>query len=134
MASERFVAEFKRSKLNGVDRWEPVEIKRYSEQTFKLAILPVPRTRANLSAMHAVFKGNPPSCPVCGQAFLEFYEGVVIDEASWTGDDIFGTTNVGGVLLVTDGFAKFIAAGKFTGVPLVPAETFVPSWARKSPA
>jgi hypothetical protein len=134
MASERFVAEFQRSKLKGVERWEPVEIKRYNDQDFKLAILPVPRTRAKLSEMHAVFEDNPPDCPVCGQTFLESYEGVVIDEASWTGDDIFGTTNVGGVLLVTDGFAKFIAAGKFTGVPLVPAETFVPSWARKSPA
>jgi hypothetical protein len=134
LASERFVAEFERSKIKGVERWEPVEIKRYNEQTFKLAILPVPRTRAKLTEMHAVFEGNAPDCPVCSQADLKSYEGVVIDKASWTGDDIFRTTNLGGVLIVTDHFAKFISAGKFTGVPLVPAETFVPSWARKSPA
>jgi hypothetical protein len=134
MASERFAAEFQRSKLKGIERWEPVEIKRYNEQTFKLAILPVPRTRAKLSEMHPVFMGNPPDCPVCGTAVLDSFEGVVIDEASWTGDDIFMTTNLGGMLIVTDRFAKFIGAGKFTGVPLVPAETFVPSWARKSPA
>jgi hypothetical protein len=134
MASERFVAEFQRSKLKGVERWEPVEIKRYNEQTFKVAILPAPRTRAKLSEMHAVFTRNPPDDPVCCKAPLESYEGVVIDEASWTGDDIFRTTNLGGVLVVTDRFAKFTSAGEFTGIPLVPAETFVPSWARKSPA
>jgi hypothetical protein len=132
IASERFVAEFERSKLKGVERWEQVEIKRYNEQTFKLAILPVLRARAKLSEMHAVFMGNPPDCPVCGTAVLDSYAGVVIDEASSTGNDIFRTMNLGGTLIVTDRFAKFISAGKFTGVPLVPAETFVPSWAQSS--
>jgi hypothetical protein len=134
IAAERFVAEFERANLKGVERWESIDIRGYNDRDFKLAILPVPpRTCAKLEEMHAVFKGNPPDCPVCCQAFLEDYKGVVINEASWTGADVFQLTNLGDVVMVTDRFAKFIAAGQFTGVPLAPAETFVPSWARRSP-
>jgi hypothetical protein len=129
VASERFVAEFERAGLKGIERWEPVEITNYQEQRFKFAILPVRSVRAKLKEMHAYFKDDkPPDCPVCGTADLDSYDGVVVDEASWIGDDIFELTNLGGPLIVTDRFAEFIASGKFTGVPLVATETFVPSW------
>jgi hypothetical protein len=131
MASDRFIAEFERAKLTGIERWEPVEIARLPNRVFKLGLLPVAKTRANLREMRPIFSGDPPDCQTCGAATIESYEGVVVDQDSWTGDDIFQFTNLG-ILMVTEPFVDFITAGKFDGVMLVPAAEFVPSFARKT--
>lgn len=131
MASERFIAELERANLKGIERWEPVEIARLRNRVFKLGILPVAKTRVNLHEMRPIFSGDPPDCHTCGAATIESYEGVVVDEDSWTGDDIFKVTNLG-ILVVTEPFADFIAAGQFDGVSLVPAAEFVPSYARRA--
>jgi hypothetical protein len=144
IASKRFVDEFERANLKGVERWEPVVIEGYSDyegdslpsptapdRIFKLAILPVPKTRAKLAEMHPTYKANPPDCLVCCQPRPTAYQGVVVDETSWMGADVFLLTNVG-VLVVTDKFVDFVASGEFTGFDLVPAAEFVPLFVRRS--
>jgi hypothetical protein len=144
IASDRFVTEFERANLKGIERWEPVGIQGYSDYegdslsspaapdgTFMLGILPMPVTRATLAEMHPTYKAGPPDCLVCGQPRPLSFEGVVIDETSWTGADVFPLTNVG-VLIVTDRFAEFVQSAEFTGFELVPAATFVPSFVRRS--
>lgn len=141
IASERFAAEFKRAHLTGVDRWEPVHIKGYSDyegdpiaspadltRTYHYAILPAPRTRAKLR--HAVYTGPPPVCPVCQGAALESYQGLDVDETSWTGADVFITINAG-LVVVTDRFAGVCQAGEITGMHLVPTAEFEPSWSQR---
>jgi hypothetical protein len=142
IASDRFVKEFKRAGLTGVERWEPVDIEGYNDyegdpivapavvnRPYTYALLPAPKTRAKLRK--AVYKGPPPDCAVCREGRgLESYEGFVVDDASWTGADVFMTTNAG-LLVVTDRFADLCNAGEFTGVHLLPAAKFVPSWVRK---
>ncbi len=140
IASERFIAEFEHAHLKGVERWEPVSIEGYSNYwekklkrpapagTYKVAILPVPTVRAKWEEMHP--RRVPKSelvwvgCAVCGRRPRDwgFFKGVVVDEESWTGADIFELSNAGGRFVVTEAFVKFVAAGKFLGVPLVPAE------------
>jgi len=144
IASERFVTEFKRSGLTGIKRWEPVQIEGYNDyegdptaqaavsRSYKLAILPNPTTRTKLDEMHAVYNGAAPSCPVCNAPEgLESFEGVVVDEASWKGADIFELTNLGDIL-VTDRFAKFCEAGEFTGIRLISTDKYVPSWVKRT--
>lgn len=141
LASQRFVDEFGRAKLKGIERWEPVEIEGYNDydgdlllspsapgRLFELAILPVPTTRARWDDMHPVFKGDVIGCDLCGRRgrVLDSYQGVVVDEASWTGADIFALTHYGSALVVTEAFMEFVASGEFTGVPLKPAAEHVP--------
>jgi hypothetical protein len=142
IASERFVTEFKRSGLTGIERWERVQIEGYNDyegdptdhavvnRAYKVAILPFPTTRAKLDEMHAVYKGSPPDCAVCGvPRILGSYEGIVIDETSWKGADVVDVINIG-LFVVTDRFAEFCQAGEFTGIRLVPTAKYVPSWAK----
>lgn len=67
-------------------------------------------------------------CAVCGRSpqASDTFEGVVVDEESWKGADIFQLTTLGGRFIVTEAFVDFVAAGKFLGVPLVPAAEHKP--------
>lgn len=138
IASDRFAKEFKRAGLTGVERWESVQIQGYNDyegdpiapqaevvRPYRYAILPSPRTRVKLR--HVVYEGPLPDCPVCRRGNLESYQGVVVDETSWAGADVFMTINAG-LLLVTDRFADVCRAGELTGINLVPTAKFEPSW------
>jgi hypothetical protein len=142
IASLRFVTDFERASLKGVQRWEQVQIEGYSDEDgnplsspaapagiYKLAILPVPTTRAKWEEMRMASKGGLIGCELCGRRgrLLESYEGAVIDEQSWTGADIFQVAHNADIYIATESFVEFVAAGPFTGIPLVPAAEFVPS-------
>jgi hypothetical protein len=130
IASPRFISEFDKANLKGIDRWEQVELRPAIDKSYSLAVLASPTTRAKLDEMNPVFNGPLPDCSVCGGANLDSYERVVVDEPSWSRGDIFAFTNVG-VMAATEQFAQFVAQGAFTGIDLVQAERFVPSFARK---
>jgi hypothetical protein len=142
IASERFVTDFEGANLKGVERWERVEIEGYNDDDgnplsspaapagiFRLAILPPPTTRVKWDEMHTVFIGPLIGCEICGRVsrHLDSYQGAVIDEPSWTGADIFQLAHLSDIYVATEAFVEFVAAGEFTGVPLVPAAEFVPS-------
>jgi hypothetical protein len=142
IASDRFATEFERKGLTGVERWDRVQIDGYNDyegdpipaqavvnRPYKLAILPAPITRVKLG--NAVYEDDEPDCAVCSQGrSLESYQGFVVDETSWVGADVFMTTNTD-LTVVTDRFADFCHAGEFTGVLLLPAATFEPSWSKR---
>jgi len=149
--SERFVAEYERAKLKGVERWEPVSIEGYNNYwekklkrpapagSYKLAIWPAPMVRAKWEEMHPtpIVKGDKlvwVGCEVCGRQprACDSFRGVVVDEESWNGADIFQLTNIGGRFIVTEAFVKFVSAGKFVGIPLVPAAKDRRSKARRA--
>jgi hypothetical protein len=142
IASQRFVTDFERANLRGIERWERVEIEGYSDDDgnplsspaapagiYNLAILPVPTTRAKWEEMRMVFRGGLTGCELCGRRgrLLDSYEGAVIDEPSWTGADIFQVAHNADIYIATESFVEFVAVGEFTGVPLVPAAEFLPS-------
>jgi hypothetical protein len=142
MASQRFASDFERANLKGIERWERVDIEGYSDDggnplsspaapagIFQLAILPAPTTRAKWEEMHTVLNGPLIGCEICGRVsrHLDSYQGAVVDEPSWTGADIFQVAHLSDIYVATESFVEFVAAGEFTGVPLVPAAEFVPS-------
>ena len=146
MASERFVAEFEGAQLKGVERWEPVTIEGYNNywekhlkrpapaEHYKVAIFAPPTVRARWDKMHPKADGELGwiGCDVCGRQppNLDSWKGIVVDEDSWMGADIFQLTNMGGQFIVTEDFVDFVAEGKFRGVPLVPAAKDKPFRAR----
>ena len=143
IASQRFVTEFARSGLTGVERWEPVEIEGYNDyegnsipspaevnRAYAFAVLPAPTARAKLEDMNAEYEGVV-SCKVCGiPESLDSFEGIVLDETSWSGADLFGVTNLGQIL-VTERVVEFCERGEFTGVRLLPAADYIPFGPRR---
>lgn len=131
IAIDRFVADFERSRLRGIDRWESAELVGWNSTSYFYGVLPVPTAHADFSQMHPVFLDEPPTCPICRGATLDSYSGVVVDERSWSGDDIFLLMNIG-LLMTTERFVDLVAAGEYTGFDLVPAGEYVPSYARRN--
>lgn len=143
MMSDRFIDAFERSGLKGIEHWEPVIIEGYNNYwekelqrpapaaRFKVAVFPRPTVRVVWEAMHpepideAGFQWV--GCAVCGRNPTAYtFRGLVVEEDSWNGADIFHFSNIGGVFGVTEAFGEFVAKEKFRGVPLVPAEEYKP--------
>lgn len=94
-------------------------------EQYKVAIFPIPTVRAKWEEMHPKADGDVEwtGCHVCGRQprNVDSWKGVVVDEDSWTGADIFQLTSLGSRFIVTEAFFDFVAAGEFRGVPLIPA-------------
>lgn len=144
MMSERFIAEYERANLKGIERWEPVTIEGYNNywekklkrpapaEQYRIATFPRPMVRAKWDLMHPrPLPGtslNWIGCDVCGRhpSAAGSYRGIVVDDDSWNGADIFQLTNFGGCFVVTEAFAKFVAESKLSGIPLVPTAKYRP--------
>lgn len=143
MFSEGFITAFERAGLKGVDGWEPVTIEGYNnywekklkrpapKERYKVAIFPRPTVRVKWEEMHPTplhgMELASINCEVCGShPRWSDFRGLVVDEESWNGTDIFRFTNIGGCFGVTEAFVKFVAEGKFRGIPLVPAAEHKP--------
>lgn len=143
IASERFVSEFKSSALTGIEQWEPVKIEGFADyggdsihgalvrQRYFVAFFPSPRTRLKLDQMSTTSKGRV-ECKVCGRGMIvDSYHGVVVDEESWSGEDIVRMTNLE-VIVASERFARFFEAGEFTGALVPPANAYEQSFSLKS--
>ncbi len=131
LATPNFQSMYDAAGLTGVIDWRPVEIVNLPGAVYRLTILPDPTVRADFSQMDIQFKSSP-NCSYCQQGIIERYHGVKVDEATWSGQDIFPLTNLG-FLLVTDRFKAVVDQNEFTGLSLVPASEFIPSYARTRP-
>ena len=127
LASRKFVEEWRKASLSGVESWHPVDIVDRSDISYFKPDLPHPTVRADLSKMHAEFEGEPSSCTVCARAPLKSFRGIVIDEKSWRRQDLFRPTNVS-QLIGSSRLYDRQDRMRFSGLKLVPAETFVPSF------
>src|SRR5262249_31398144 len=111
--------------VSGGNRWEAVELVNWNGEVYLHTVFPDPAVRAIYSRMDVEFV-TPPACPHCQAATLKRLRGVVVDEATWSGQDLFYLMSPG-LLLATERLKKVIDQNAFTGLEFVPAEEFVPS-------
>ena len=129
LVSPRFVVEWTHRDLRGVLEWAPVEVLNYVHPYY-LPIFPLPHIRAVLAQMD-VSMSDPSMCPYCDCArIVDSYNGVVIDESRWAGEDMFPLTNLG-ILLVTERVHSMFREHDFVGAKLVPAAEYRPSFAKR---
>jgi hypothetical protein len=130
--------------LRGIKRSFPINVVRMGT-TKKGMGLPVPElwgvdvihsnTRADFSRMDVEWSGNPPSgprCPVCGcggsGGWLKSWKRVVIEQNSWSGDDLFHAVNFTGKVILSARAAGIVASGGFTNARLIPCEDYAYSF------
>jgi hypothetical protein len=132
LVSERFVDAFLDSGLKGLTGFQPVEV--LSHRAFGRVkgdpptyFLVVPNVGpARIDAVVSGVEWGPethPKCPNClhGGGVLKRWQRIVIDLASWQGDDIFIPYVIPGTLMVSSRFRQWAELNEFTNLIFAPA-------------
>jgi hypothetical protein len=132
LVSQRFKQVWEGSKLAGLGEFDPVEvvkIKRHRKRLgdpppYFLTRLPRSRTAIDLAASEFEWE-SPPTCDVCrlGQ-IVKRWKRVIIDQSTWTGEDIFFARGLSGSIFVSARFKEFIGLNGIANAHLLPAESY----------
>lgn len=137
MVSEKFKRKYEESELTGVVNFYPITIKKMgttkkSNELIKPLLFGTNVKRTFTRVIYeemAVTWGNPPSnnyCKFCGPGggggagIYYGYERIVVDEKTWSGEDIFFCINMPGNVLLSERAAKFIVENNFTNCEITP--------------
>lgn len=124
LGSARFRDEYEHSGLRGLSNFEPVVCVSRKHFGAKLGDPPTyfsARPRLGGARVDPIASGiewgdgKQPTCDLClaGAGILRRWKGVVIDQSSWKGDDIFYPYGIPGVLVVSARFYEWALDKKF---------------------
>ncbi|MBK9262370.1 MAG: hypothetical protein IPM54_21530 [Polyangiaceae bacterium] len=129
LVSERFRTAWEAANLRGIEfaplekiRVRPARLGRKTVTYFHVA----PRrfgTRVDLTRS-LIEHGKPFTCNYCMSAGIDTIRGFAIDEASWTGEDIFIAWGLTGSIIVTDRVRQLRDEHGLTNVNLTPVEQY----------
>lgn len=141
LCQARVVASWRAHGLSGMDDAFPVQISRMGTTSRSNASprpslvgvkVPHTMTRVDHSRMDVEWASAPEagSCRTCGPGgggrggIIRRWQRVVIDAASWNGEDLFIAVNLSGVVLVSERAAAVIHSEGWSNVATVPVEQF----------
>lgn len=134
LISERFAEAFKAEGLTGLSGFHPVEITRVLRKRRGLKPGPPPRY---LFAMPAygnpaldrersrILSKKPPECTWCLNVGTDAIDGLVLEEGTWKGEDVFRPRGMWGVIIVSERFMRFAEKQAMSHLTLVPMEKYV---------
>jgi len=141
MVSERFKAIYEQEGLRGIEFFEPVEVVRVG--TRKRGDLPPDLPRyymvkviwdgANQDDVASkVVSKRAPKCSYCrvGGGLVR-QEGIILEEGSWKGADLFWGRGTPGVILVSERFKEVVERYRLKNAWLIPAEKY--AWDESRP-
>ncbi|OJT25297.1 hypothetical protein BO221_10720 [Archangium sp. Cb G35] len=73
------------------------------------------------------------TCNWCRETGVDSIHGVVLEQGSWNGDDIFTARGLPGSIVVSKRFADFVARHGFTNMKLTPTEEYTWDPLRRGP-
>ena len=128
LVSERFRDIYRRNQLKGLSGFEPVEIVRVKRKKktvgkppqYLRAAVPYTRTAIDLEASGCEWD-EPPTCPDCLYGTIRSWKRTIVDESTWTGEDIFIARGLAD-FIVTQRFKDVCEAHNVTNAVFVPAE------------
>lgn len=130
--SEKFRQAWLLERLNGITSFDPIEVVKI--RPAKVApqaprywhIIPlISSTAADYGRSHFLWD-RAPTCNYCGGgAGMDAAAGFVIDQSTWTGEDMFKARNVPGTVIVTERFAEMIRQHHLTNATLIPVEQYL---------
>lgn len=131
VVSEKFRQVWTEARLKGIDTFHPLERIRVrparlgrKTPTYFLARLKQFGTRVDLNRSLIEYNG-PFACTYCLEANVDSIRGFAIDEASWTGEDIFYAWGMPGSIIVTDRVRQLRDDHDLKNIRLTPVEKFV---------
>lgn len=127
LVSRRFADAWKRAELVGLEVFDPVRVVRPRRndvpEYLRTAVL---RSEAAVDeARSRIVRSRAPSCPVCRSGGLDAIRGLVLDDAMWSGEDLFEARGLQGLVLASDRLRRFVKHEGLTNVGLVPLDEYV---------
>ena len=132
LISQRFKQAWEQSQLVGLSGFENVEVinvKRHRKKigeppTYFRAVVVRGQTAINLVASEFEWK-NESACPVCRLAgVIKRWKRIIIDQSTWTGEDIFIARGLPGEICVSERFKDFCEINNMKNTLFVAAETY----------
>jgi len=132
LVSPRFEEVYGSNGLVGLEGFAPVEIVKVKSRRRATPEPPAYR-RADVARSEVaidveetgVVRGGPVECSNCLTSTINEIRGVVIDEATWTGEDIFVPRGLPGTITVSERFRDVCLQHAITNLKLVESRAFV---------
>jgi hypothetical protein len=129
LVSEAFRESWMKEGLQGLDQFDPVEVRRIRPKSASRTVPTYYRIHAPISitrideARSIVVADRKPTCEYCsGHRIINAIKGFSIDESSWAGEDMFRPRNLSGRLIVTERFKKIVESHRLKNVNLILVE------------
>jgi hypothetical protein len=133
LVSNHFVDLYSCSGLRGLEIHEPVEIAKITRREgaqpprmppqYLHSAIGRSRARIDISAS-GVEHESPPTCEECLGGLIMRWKRVVIEEGTWSGEDIFVARGFPGAILVSERFRDWFVANRINNGVLIPAEEY----------
>ncbi|HYO67453.1 MAG TPA: hypothetical protein VEU33_15365 [Archangium sp.] len=142
LVSERFAEAFQTEGLGGLQGFYPVEVMRVRRQRRGpkpsivpgyFLVIPVFGSAAVDKARSRIRRDSPITCDWCRSTGVDSIHGLVLEQGSWNGDDVFIPRGLSGTMIVSERFADFVARHGFTNMTLTPAEEYTWDPLRRGP-
>ncbi len=131
LVSERFKEEYHGHCLTGISEFEAVEVarvlnrKKIRDRRPQYYLASISRSRAAIDVEASGFVyGRPPTCPECKGGLIKRAALIVLEEGTWSGEDIFFARGLPGTIIVSEKFRKMCIEAELQNCPLVEASLF----------
>ena len=132
LVSPRFEEVYRSNGLVGLEGFEPVEIVKV-RSPHRLTPEPPAYRRADVAPSEVaidvertgVVRGGPIECSYCFTSTINGIRSVVIDEATWSGEDVFVPRGLPGTITVSERFRDVCVRHAITNLKLVESREFV---------
>jgi hypothetical protein len=134
LITERFAEAFKEEGLTGLSGFHPVEIARVRRKRRGpkpgpppryLYVIPAYGNPALDMARSRILSKKPMKCTWCRYAGPDAIDGLVLEEGTWKGEDVFRPRGMWGVIIVSERFMRFAERQAMSHMTLVPMEKYV---------
>lgn len=133
LVSARFAMLYKEATLIGLEGFKETEILKIKRRGGSRLRLPPPkyycvkvvRSRAaiNIKASGLVLR-EPPTCDECRDGFIIRTQRVILEENTWSGEDVFFARGLPGTIITSERFKDFFEDKGINNGLLIPAEDY----------
>jgi hypothetical protein len=135
LVSQRFLVLYEEHGLKGLSGFEPVAVTKVKRRRKVIGDLPayvravVTRSQAEIdyAASGYEWRDSPPTCATCRIGGYRRRAGLVVDPATWPGEDIF-IARAAAEFIVSERFKRFCEEFAIKNAVLKPAETCAREW------
>ncbi|MEW6536828.1 MAG: hypothetical protein AB1454_14555 [Candidatus Auribacterota bacterium] len=135
LISERFKESYEQTDLKGLSGFEKVEIvkmKRHKRKhpelipNYYYVRVPITKAKIDFEASELEYEGDP-VCPGCNsgkRGITKRVQRVILENDSWSGEDIFIARGLWGTFLTTERFRDFYLSNNFKNGVFIEAENY----------
>jgi hypothetical protein len=129
LVSEVFKSAFLESDLRGISEFAPVEIVKISHRKKShppaYFCINVNYSSAAIDWKASGFEyDNLPTCNVCRSGGIKRIKRVIIENGTWSGEDIFIARGLPGTFIVSEGFYEMCKLFEIKNAPCIPVEQY----------